>query len=71
MARNKPHAEAAYRVIPFDNGSFAVGVSIAESHPATVSAFATEADAETWIAEHRRRVQSENKLSRWLSQLRQ
>ena len=62
----RPHdAEAAYRVIPFDNGAFAVEVSIPESHPVTVSAFATEADAETWIAEHRRRVQSGNEPSRW------
>jgi hypothetical protein len=31
MARNKPHAEAAYRVIPFDHGAFAVEVSISET----------------------------------------
>jgi len=54
-----PHAEAAYRVIPFDNGSFAVEVSIPDSNPTTVSMFKTEADAEAWIAEHRRRVESQ------------
>jgi hypothetical protein len=42
-----------------------VEVIIPESHPAKVSTFPTEADAEAWIAEHRRRVQSENEPSRW------
>jgi hypothetical protein len=63
--RTQPHAEATYRVIPIGDGSFAVEVSIPESFPAKVSPFATEADAEAWIAEHRRRMQSENKPSRW------
>jgi hypothetical protein len=48
-----------------DDGAFAVEVSITESYPATVSSFATEADAEAWIVEHRCRVQSENEPSRW------
>jgi hypothetical protein len=60
-----PHTEATYRVVPFDDGSFAVEVSIPESLPATVSTFATEADAEAWIADHRRRIQSETKPNRW------
>jgi hypothetical protein len=54
-----PHAEATYRVIPFDNGSFGVEVSIPDSNPTRVSMFKTEADAEAWIAEHQRRVQSQ------------
>jgi hypothetical protein len=54
-----PHAEATYRVIPFDNGSFGVEVSIPDSNPTRVSMFKTEADAEAWIAEHRRRVESQ------------
>jgi hypothetical protein len=65
MARTHPHAEAIYRVIPFNAGAFAVEVSIPESFPATVSAFATEADAKAWIAEHRHRIQSEDEPSRW------
>jgi hypothetical protein len=60
MAQTHPHAEAIYRVIPFNTGAFAVEVSIPESYPATVSAFATEADAKAWIAEHRHRIQSED-----------
>jgi hypothetical protein len=63
--RTHPHAEATYRVIPFHDGAFAVEVSIPESYPATVSTFATKADAEAWIAERRRRVQSEDAPSRW------
>ena len=59
MAKIHPHAEATYRVIPFDNGSFAVEVSIPDSNPTRVSMFKTEADAEAWIAEHRRRVESQ------------
>ena len=56
--RKHPHADAKYRVIPAKDGAFAVEVSIPETHPATVSPFATAADAEAWIAEHRRRVQA-------------
>ena len=58
MPKTHPHAEATYRVIPFDNGAFGVEVSIPDSHPTRVSMFKTEADAEAWIAEHRRRVES-------------
>jgi hypothetical protein len=65
VQRIHPHAEATYRVIPFDDGAFAVEVSVAGNYPATISTFATEADADTWIAEHQRRVQSENRSSRW------
>jgi hypothetical protein len=63
--RTHPHADATYRVLHSDEGALAVEVSIPEQHPAKVSPFATKADAEAWIAEHRRRVQSENEPSRW------
>jgi hypothetical protein len=56
--RKHPHADATYRVVPTKDKAFAVEVSIPEMHPATVSPFATKADAEAWIAEHRRRVQA-------------
>ena len=61
--RSHPHAEAIYRVIPGGGGAFAVEVSIPESYPTKVSPFSTEVDAEAWIAEHRRSVQSENPSS--------
>ena len=59
MPRTHPHAEASYRVIPLDNGSFGVEVSIPDSHPTRVSTFKTNADAEAWITEHRRRVDAQ------------
>ena len=59
MPRTHPHAEASYRVIPFDNGLFGVEVSIPDSHPTRVSTFKTKADAEAWITEHRRRVDAQ------------
>jgi hypothetical protein len=62
--RTHPHAEATYRVIPSADGAFAVEVTIPDTYPAKVSPFATEAAAEAWIAEHRRRVQTEGEPSR-------
>jgi hypothetical protein len=64
MPRTHPHAEASYRVIPFDNGLFGVEVSIPDSHPTRVSTFKTKADADAWIAEHRRRVETQTGLGR-------
>jgi hypothetical protein len=50
--------ETAYWVIPVD-AAFSVEVVTLWNDPTTVSPFATAADAKAWIAEHRRRVQSE------------
>ena len=58
MPKTHPHAEATYRVIPLEDGSFGVEVSIPETFPTTVSKFDTEADAETWIEQHKSRVQA-------------
>jgi hypothetical protein len=65
MPKTHPHAEAAYRVIPLDGGSFAVEVTIPDSYPTKVSPFPTKADAETWIVEHQRQVQSQAQSGRW------
>jgi hypothetical protein len=65
MLRTHPHAAAVYRVISLADGSFGVEVSIPDSYPTTVSPFATEADAETWIVEHQRRVQSQTQTRGW------
>jgi len=67
MPKIHPHAEATYRVIPFEDGSFGVEVNIPDNYPTTVSPFGTKADAEAWIAEHQHRVQSENQAGRWFS----
>jgi len=66
MPKTHPHAEATYRVIRFDDGAFGVEVSIPDRHPTTVSMFKTEADAEAWIAEHRRQVESQTQSGRQL-----
>lgn len=52
-----PHADAAYRVIQLDDGAFAVEVTIPETNPTIVSAFASEASAHEWIERHRALVQ--------------
>jgi hypothetical protein len=64
MARNHPHAEATYQIVTLPVGSFGVKVSIPETHPTTVSTFATRADAEAWIAKHKSRVEAGNRWFR-------
>jgi len=65
MARTHPHAEASYRVISLPGGAFGVEVSIPDSSPTTVSPFATEADAEGWIAKHKDRVEAQSAATGW------
>jgi hypothetical protein len=65
MARTHPHAEAAYQVISLPGGTFGVKVSIPETHPTTVSTFATKADADAWIAKHKSRVEAQSSASGW------
>jgi len=60
-----PHAEATYRVIPFEGTSFAVEVTIPDTNPTIVSEFATAAAAEKWIADHRERVATQPQGGRW------
>jgi hypothetical protein len=65
MARTHPHAEATYRVITMPDGAFGVEVSIPDSYPTTVSAFATKADAKAWIAGHKSRVEAHSSGTGW------
>jgi predicted metal-dependent hydrolase len=65
MLRTHPHAEATYRVISFEDGSFGVEVKIPDSHPTTVRSFRSETDAEAWIAEHQRQVQQQTQPQGW------
>ena len=65
MPKTHPHAEATYRVIAFEDGSFAVEVTIPDTNPTTVRPFKTEADAEAWIVEHQRRIQSQMQPGNW------
>lgn len=64
-AKTHPHAEANYRIMPLTDGSFGIEIKIPGSYPTTVSKFATQGDAESWIVEHKRRVQSEIQAGRW------
>ena len=66
MARTHPHAEASYKVIALENGSFGVEVSIPDSSPTIVTPFASEEAAEAWIATHRGRVRSQAESGYWL-----
>jgi predicted metal-dependent hydrolase len=66
MARTHPHAEASYKVIAFDDGTFGVEVTIPDSQPTTVTSFASEQDAEAWIGSHQRRVRTQSESGYWL-----
>jgi len=63
--RQHPHADATYRVVPQDDRTFGVEVTVSETHPTMVTSFATEGDAETWIADHKRRIKERVTRTRW------
>lgn len=67
MPKIHPHAEAAYRVFGLDDGAYGVEISIAGSYPTRVSRFETAADAEAWIAEHRRLIELQTQSGRWFA----
>jgi hypothetical protein len=56
MEPRHPYSDATYRVIRQPDRSFGVEVTIPDTHPTTVTSFATAADAEAWIADHKQRV---------------
>lgn len=56
MAMGHPHAEAVYRLIPLDDGKFAVEVSIPGTHPTKVTGLDNQAAAEAWVERHKSRV---------------
>ena len=57
MVKLHPHAEAIYRVVPLVDGTFGVEVVVPDTHPTHIRGFATEAEAEAWIAAHKLHVQ--------------
>jgi hypothetical protein len=65
LMRTHPHAEASYRIVALSGGAFGVEVSIPDSYPTTVKSFATEADAEEWIARSQQRVAAEGQTGKW------
>ena len=65
MPRTHPHAEASYRVLTLDDGSFGVEVSIPDSHPTTITKFGSQDAAEAWIRAHQDRVQDQTHAGGW------
>ena len=65
MARTHPHAEATYTVVPLEDGTFGVKVAIPETYPTTISPFASEADAEAWVAKHKTQVEAGATSGQW------
>jgi len=65
MEKYHPHSGATYRLVPQKDSAFGVEVTIPDMHPTTVTGFATQADAEMWIAKHKERLASgDNPLKR-------
>ena len=58
MTAPHPHLEAVYRLLPQDDGSFAVEVAVPGTLPTKVSGFASQEKAEAWIAQHKASVAS-------------
>lgn len=57
MQKTHPYADAAYRVVEQPDETYGVEVTVADTYPTTVTSFASVADAEAWIVDHKRRVQ--------------
>ena len=64
MTAVHPHAEATYRLIPGDNGSFSVEVAVPGTGPTKVSGFDSQAKAEAWIERHKANVATGTILQR-------
>jgi hypothetical protein len=60
-----PHAEAQYRIRPREAMDYAVEVTIPDMNPTTVTGFATQQEAASWVAGHRQRVASGPLRMRW------
>jgi hypothetical protein len=66
MERKHPHSDATYRVLEQGDMTFGVEVKIPDTHPTTVTSFASKADAERWIASHKEGVAKGDLLRRRL-----
>jgi hypothetical protein len=62
MPEVHPHAGAEYRVVPLPDGAYGVEVVIPSSAPTMVTPFASQADAEAWIAAQETRVKANPSL---------
>ena len=57
-----PHYGASYSILPLEDMTFGVQVTIPDSSPTTVKSFATVADAELWISRHQQTVASRDSV---------
>ena len=63
--RVHPHAEAVYRIVAEADSRFAVEVIVPGASPALVRSFASEQDAEAWIARHKESVVQSSSRRGW------
>jgi hypothetical protein len=64
MANAHLHADATYRIIPLDGGSFGIEVITPGTKPAMMVPFLTKAAADIWIVDHKdRRALRRSRLS--------
>ena len=56
MAYSHPHADATYRIVPQEDLTYGVEVSIPGTSPTLVTGLATERVAADWIEKHKQRV---------------
>ena len=62
---NSAVALATYDILPQENGTFGIRVTVPETAPTLVTSFATEAAAEAWIAAHKERVANPPFRKKW------
>jgi hypothetical protein len=58
MAKPDPAAQASFRLVPQQDGSYGVEVTIPETYPTMVTGFASMEAAETWVMRYKQRVES-------------
>jgi hypothetical protein len=62
MPRTHPHADATYRVFPVKDGAFGIEVIVPGTNPAVVTPFVNEAAADTWVVNHKARIEADPSL---------
>jgi hypothetical protein len=56
MTDPHPHAEATYRLMPLNDGTFAIEVAIPGTHPTKITGLESQARAEAWIDRHKQQI---------------
>ena len=58
MPKSDPAAQASFRLVPQQDGSYGVEVTIPETYPTMVTGFADAEAAESWIVKYKERVEA-------------